>query len=291
MRRLTLDSLEVLDAIDRKGSFAAAAAELYRVPSKVTYSVKKLETDLGVRLFRREGRRSVLTPAGRALLDGGRELLAATDRVIETTRQVHNGWETGLRIAIDAVLDLASIQPALEALYDARPEIEVDLSTEVLGGSWEAVETGRADLVVGAPDNVPVPIGVACVPIGTLPWVYAVAPQHRMAGRSQVSRAALARERAVVVRDSSRTLPPQSLRVFDTQPTLRVATMEQKIEALSAGLGGGFVPQHAITAHLASGELVEVDLSEPEPVAKIFAGWKRGALGRAGTLVRDALAS
>ena len=60
----------MLDAIDRKGSFAAAAAALYRVPSAVTYTVQKLEDDLGLPVFRREGRRSVLTPAGRVLLDG-----------------------------------------------------------------------------------------------------------------------------------------------------------------------------------------------------------------------------
>lgn len=84
---LTLDALEVLDAIDRKGSFAAAAAALYRVPSAVTYSMHKLEEDPGVTLFRKEGRRCVLTPAGRTLLAQGRDLLEAADRLVETARQ------------------------------------------------------------------------------------------------------------------------------------------------------------------------------------------------------------
>ena len=52
MSRLTLEGLEVLDAIDRKGSFAAAAAALYRVPSKITYTINKMEDELGVSLFR-----------------------------------------------------------------------------------------------------------------------------------------------------------------------------------------------------------------------------------------------
>ena len=80
---LSLDALEVLDAIERKGSFAAAANALYRVPSAITYSVQKLEEDLGVVLFRREGRRSILTPAGTVLLEQGRELLAAAERLTE----------------------------------------------------------------------------------------------------------------------------------------------------------------------------------------------------------------
>ncbi len=65
---ITLDALEVLDAIDRKGSFAAAANELFRVPSAISYTVQKLEQDLDVVLFRKEGRKAVLTEAGKVLL-------------------------------------------------------------------------------------------------------------------------------------------------------------------------------------------------------------------------------
>lgn len=41
--RTSIEALLVLDAIERKGSFAAAAHELHRVPSALTYSVQKLE--------------------------------------------------------------------------------------------------------------------------------------------------------------------------------------------------------------------------------------------------------
>ena len=67
--RLTLDALIVLDAIDRKGSFAAAAEELHRVPSAITYTIQKLEQGLDVVLFDRSGHRAHLTPAGRKLLE------------------------------------------------------------------------------------------------------------------------------------------------------------------------------------------------------------------------------
>ena len=51
---ISLDALQVLDAIDRKGSFAAAASSLHRVPSAVSYSVQKLEQDLGIALFQKQ---------------------------------------------------------------------------------------------------------------------------------------------------------------------------------------------------------------------------------------------
>jgi DNA-binding transcriptional LysR family regulator len=97
---ITLEALEVLDAIERKGSFAGAANALYRVPSAISYSVQKLEDDLGVKLFRREGRRSLLTPAGSLLLEQGRELLIAAENLAESTRQVDSGWESTLRHSV-----------------------------------------------------------------------------------------------------------------------------------------------------------------------------------------------
>ena len=64
MAKLSLESLELVDAIARRGSFAAAAEELGRVPSAVTYAARRLEEDLDVLLFDRTGYRARLTPAG-----------------------------------------------------------------------------------------------------------------------------------------------------------------------------------------------------------------------------------
>jgi len=97
--KITLESLQILDAIDRRGSFAAAAEEVFRVPSALTYTMQKLESDLGVALFDRAGRRALLTPAGRVLLDEGRILLQAADALECRVKRAASRWETELRIA------------------------------------------------------------------------------------------------------------------------------------------------------------------------------------------------
>jgi len=84
--------LEVLDAIDRKGSFVAAGNELFRVPSAISYTVQKLEQDLDVVLFRMEGRKAVLTQAGQVLLEQGREILEATERLAVAAKKSHSGF-------------------------------------------------------------------------------------------------------------------------------------------------------------------------------------------------------
>ena len=72
---LTPDALAMMDTIARTGSFAAAARELGKVPSALTYSVRQLEEALDVLLFDRSSRQAQLTAAGTDLLQEGRRLL------------------------------------------------------------------------------------------------------------------------------------------------------------------------------------------------------------------------
>ena len=69
-----------MDTIARTGSFAAAARELGKVPSALTYSVRQLEDALDVLLFDRSSRQAQLTAAGSELLHEGRRLLQRDGR-------------------------------------------------------------------------------------------------------------------------------------------------------------------------------------------------------------------
>jgi DNA-binding transcriptional LysR family regulator len=282
MSEITLEGLEVLDAIDRKGSFAAAAASLYRVPSKITYTVNRMEEDLGVTLFRRQGRRSVLTPAGRLLLEQGREILDATARLVESTRQRDRGWESRLRIALDSVLDLDYLLPHLAAFNEMRPDTEIDLSQEVLGGTWEAIQLGRVDLAIGAPEESVDRTGLMVRPLMDVTWVFAVAPNHPLANHEgPLSEEERVRHRAVVVKDSSRERPALTLRVFEKQQRLIVPTINHKIAAQRAGLGAGFLPRHRVEDLLTSGELIALETEAPFPPSRLHVAWRSGNKGKA----------
>ena len=289
---VTLEALEVLDAIDRKGSFAAAANALYRVPSAITYNVQKLEEDLGVVLFKREGRRSVLTPAGRVLLEQGRELLAAAQRLAEATRRVDSGWESRFNIAIDSILDFDPYYHLIENFYRLKPDIEINIHEEVLGGSWEAVIDDRVDLVLGAgtpPTNAQ---GYKYLPLQTIQWVFAVPPEHELAQRDvPIHQEDIECYRAVVVRDSSRHFAPLSQRLFSKQPVLSVPTVIEKIRAQKLGLGVGFLPRHRITHLLADRTFVEVPVQMATADTPTYMAWKTNNKGRALRWFVDALSA
>src|SRR5690606_35474785 len=122
---ITLDALRTLDAIERRQSFAAAADELFRVPSAVSYTISKLEQDLGIELFDRSRRKAVLTPVGRLVLEQGRKILRASDELTALARQAAAGWETELRICLDSLLNTDPVYRLIEAFHQQCPKTEI----------------------------------------------------------------------------------------------------------------------------------------------------------------------
>lgn len=260
---ITIDALRVLDAIDRRGSFAGAASELFRVPSAISYTVQKLEEDLDVAIFDRTGHRAALTSAGRYLLREGRALLEATDALAHTTRQVAQGWETRLKIAFNSLLPAEALFPVIREFHQLGVPVEIQLIEEVFAGAWDALQSRRADLVVGA-DQLSKPAGPFTTRVlGQSAFVYAVAPQHPLATvESPVTEDDIARYPAAVAADSSRGLPAGSAGIFRRQPTLTVSNIEQKIAVQEAGLGVGWLPEARIREQLADGRLVQLEVAE-----------------------------
>lgn len=280
--RLSLEALEVLDAIDRKGSFASAAAELHRVPSAITYSVRQLEESLSLELFDRKGHRAVLTPAGRELLAEGRRLLSAAADLECRVQQVAKGWESELRIAVDTVIGVEKLYRQLEDFYREATGTRLRLSSEVLGGTWDALASGRADLVIGASGEPPAGRNYATRLIGRVEMVFAAAPFHPICDEAQpLVDATIQRHRAVSVADSSRLLPPRTVGLISGQDTLTVPSMEAKAAAQVAGLGVGFLPRWVAEREAAAGRLRILPVAGARPGADALAAWRPGQEGKA----------
>jgi DNA-binding transcriptional LysR family regulator len=277
---LNLDALRVLDAIDRHGSFAAAADALHRVPSAVTYAVRRLEEELDLVLFDRSGHRAVLTPAGRIVLDRGRDLLGASDALRATARRLATGWEPRLTLAVDSLVDVCTVLPLVAAFHREHPGIELVLVEEVLAGVWDALEAGRADLAIGAVGAPP--RGFATLPFGPADFVYVASPRHPLAGKAgPLTPEDLREATAVVAADSSRSGPGRTVGVLDLRDRITVPHLEWKIRAHLAGLGVGWLPRHRVAAELAAGHLVELELTERRPSEPLHVAWRRDRDGRA----------
>src|ERR1700752_5277922 len=120
---LTPDALAMMDVIARTGSFAAAARELGKVPSALTYNVRQLQEALDVLLFDRRSRQAKLTAAGEELLNEGRRLLDQIDAVANRVKRVATGWETQLTLAGDGVISRLTMFELCESCYALCPQV------------------------------------------------------------------------------------------------------------------------------------------------------------------------
>jgi DNA-binding transcriptional LysR family regulator len=273
---LTPESLAMMDVIARTGSFAAAARELGKVPSSLTYSVRQLEDALDVLLFDRRSRQAKLTAAGEELLNEGRRLLDQMDAVANRVKRVATGWETQLTLAVDGVIsrltmfelcesfyalcpEVASMRPGSGALAPAvgGPGTRLRLRTEVMNGTWEALTSGQADIAIGVNADRGTPPGVQLKELGSIEFLFAVAPHHPLAAATTpISDAELLRHRAVAVADSAQRLTPLTVNLLPGQDVMTVSSMQQKIEAQLRCMGCGFVPEPLVREHIAAGRLV-----------------------------------
>lgn len=282
MLKLSLDALQILDAIDRRGSFAAAGKALHKVPSTISYTVSKLEEDLGVQLFDRVGPRAHLTPAGEALLEEGRHLLRAARELEMRVRRVASGWEAELTVAVDSMFVPALLAEDVRAFNAVAEQTRMRLISESLSGTWEALLDRRADLLVGAAGEGPSGGGYVVEPMGVVRFVFAVAPSHPLAAAPEpLGREQLATHCAIAVADSARRLLPRTVGLLMGQETVTVPDMVSKFRLQCAGLGFGFLPEPYVQRAVAQGRLVIKQVEEPKPDETFWLAWRTGEEGAA----------
>jgi DNA-binding transcriptional LysR family regulator len=275
--RITLDALLVLDAVDRAGSFAAGAEQLFRVPSAVSYTIHKLEQDLGVILFDRSGHRAKLTKAGLQLLTDGRELLRLASEVERKVKQVGAGTEARLAIAVGDILPRSAVYPLLRAFYEvpAHQSTYLQVTTEAQATCWGTLLAGKTDLVIGAPEPGPNVEGFGTQVLGEVELSLVLPPTHPLA------------EAAEPMTDDSFSRYPivrQAAWPFSARPSyanedlITVDDYDSQVDAIRHGLGIGYVPAYLVREDVEAGRLVTKVVADA-PRLRLAAAWRTAGTG------------
>lgn len=279
MFRISLDALLVLDAVDRLGSFAAAGGALFKVPSTISYTISKLEQDLGVQIYERQGPKVSLTKVGLELLTEGRHLIRAAEELEQRVKRVASGWETELSIGMDTMFSTRTLATDIQA-FCSMAGTRIKLVQESLSGTWEALLEGRVDILIGAAGEGPSGGGYAREVLGMTEFVFCVAPAHPLAAvEKPLGKNDLAPYRAVVVSDSVRRLAPRTVGLLLGQDTLSVPTMRAKLDYQIAGLGFGFLPVPLAQQAIAQGLLMAKEVQEPRPPEPVCLAWRTAEAG------------
>lgn len=281
MLKLSLEAIEIVETIARHGSFAAAAERLHKVPSTISYAVSKLEEQIGLALFVRNGPRVSLTKAGEEMLREGRWLLTAARQLESRMQQIATGFESELRLVHDSLIPTSAFNPDICAFEDLNCGTRLRIGTETLTGVWEMLREGRADLIVAAGEG-PAGGGYKAVSVGSLEFAFCVTATHPLTRLQRpLVRDDLLEHTAIVVGDGARSSADRTVGLLLGQRRVTVPSMQAKIAAQAAGLGHGFLPRACVRTELERGVLVELQVESPRPPETFWLAWPAESNGEA----------
>ncbi len=151
---LETDLIRTFVAISEFGSFSSAARQVNRTPSAISMQVKKLESQLGRTLFRREGRAVTLTPAGDTLLAYARDMLRLNDEAVSHfTQPAIEG-----KVSFGAPDDFGTrfLPNILRRFAATHPQVEVAVSLSSSEHLLQQLADGNLDvsLITGVRDGI-----------------------------------------------------------------------------------------------------------------------------------------
>jgi DNA-binding transcriptional LysR family regulator len=245
---MELRHLRYFVAVAEELHFRRAAERLHVAQPAVSEQVRKLEQELGVRLFDRNQRRVELTDAGSAMLTEARHVLRQAQVAQQAARSASDRTTQRLRIGYlgDALPN--AVPRALRSLATATPRVQASLETGPAVSLIEAVRDGRLDAAVVC---LPAPIaGLHVLPLGVQHAVAALPAGDARAVRAEIDLEQMAPEHLVVL---PRPANPAfydavvaTCRAAGISPTLVELAephVDQALLAVSSGAGMALLPE------------------------------------------------
>lgn len=292
----TLDQLLVFVTVADTGGFSAAARQLNRAQSAVTYAIRALEEESGLLLFDRSGYRAALTDAGRALLPRARRLIADAE---DLQRQAHGfakGVEAGLTIAVEQFAPIGVLGQALTRLHETHASVRVRVVVENRSRALELLNSGQVQVALLA-EGAAVGTEFESVTWSKHELIAVASPSHPLARANGLITAEELRPHLQLVwTPLAAALDSHDAGVHGTDRWY-VTDIQAKRELLCAGVGWGSLPDHVAAPDVASGRLVPLELESWDGAdhmprySTILVRSKSKVVGPAGRLLFEALRS
>ena len=166
-------------AIAEEQSFTRAAERLWVAQPGLSTQIRRLEVELGVKLFERHTRGVDLTDAGEVFLERARAALAAAEDCLTTGSDLKSGLVGSVRLGIATGVRWHLVPALLESFADTRPDVELTVIEAHGGTLLRDLRDGRLDALI-APSVFSSP-ELPRRQLGTEPWAVLVGPGHRLA--------------------------------------------------------------------------------------------------------------
>jgi DNA-binding transcriptional LysR family regulator len=255
--------LKYLLSLAERGSFTSAAKEHFVTQPAVSIALRKLEEELGQRLYRIEGRTVLFTQAGEIALEYAKRLSGLEAELFQRMSDLA-GLRRG-RISLGTI-DAASIYvlPEVFSLFRERfagIEVKLEISSTMI--LVQKMDAGQLDLVIG---TIPEDVGgeYEIFPIYSEPLIVIAPPGHALADGRVVSAASLSGHPFISFHEGSitRRIVERALAENGVTPLLAMAidSPEAIKHLVSSGLGLAVLPRRVVQGELGAGRLAAIDV-------------------------------
>jgi LysR family hydrogen peroxide-inducible transcriptional activator len=250
--------LRYLVALAESRHFGRAAQTCSVTQSTLSAGLLALERQLDTHILdRAAGRHVVFTPLGLELVDRARTALTSLEAVTEAAMAAREPMAGPLRMGVIPTIGPFLLPRLMPALRHAFPRLKLYLREDTTANLADRLSANRLDLLLLAlPCDCS---GAEAMPVARDPFMIALPPNHRLAGEEQISVAALATERLLLLEDGH-CLRDQALAVCGLLPGDRgdqdgfaATSLHTLVQMVASGLGITLLPQLAVAAGIAAG--------------------------------------
>lgn len=259
--KISLEQWLIFKTIVDEGSFAAAAEQLSKSQSTISYAMAQMAAHLPAPVFEPEGRKAALTPLGKALYQKAESLLNHASALEDLAAAHARGMATEITLAADALTPKDLLFSALAEFSAQCPQTRIRVLETTLSGTDEALISGQASLAISART----PPGFLGHQIYRVYMVPVASSEHPLAQKlvqeGLLSQNDLQQARQIVIRDSGQKRQQDS-GWLQAEQRWTFSHFATSIEAVRQGFGFAFMPQHLAQPWLESGELTRLQLNQ-----------------------------
>jgi DNA-binding transcriptional LysR family regulator len=274
---MQLQDLGTFVTVATERSFSVAAKKLHRTQPAVSQAIRRLEDELGERLFDRSSQNGALTESGRLLLDYANRLLrlaADAEEAVRELQQVRRGRvviganEAAVHTLLPCLEKFAALHP--QAVVEVRRVPSRQMATEILNRTVDC----------GVLTFQPAGRGLQSIPLGTDELVMLAHPSHPLASRRRVSIEEVGRETVIAHNDPS-PARERVLRAYERRHTpiniqIALPSLDGIKRAVERGIGVAVLPRRCALTEIALGQLVAVKVPELSTTRQIRLVFRRG---------------
>jgi LysR family transcriptional regulator for metE and metH len=266
--------LAIVREVDRQGSLTAAAEVLCVTQSALSHTMKKLEGQLGLDIWLREGRMLRLTQAGQYVLAVANRVLPQLALAEERLRQFAQGERGTLRIGMECHPCYRWLLKVVSPYLAAWPDVDVDVKQKVQFGGLGALFGYEIDLLV-TPDPVYRP-GLRFEPVFDYEQVLVVSQDHQLAGVSHVEPVQLMNEVLITYPVSTDRLDVYTQFLLPAGVTPKrqktIETTDIMMQMVASGRGVAALPRWLVHEYATQVSVVPIRIGPSGIQKQIFVG-------------------